>query len=66
MISYNSVGIVNLDKCENALAVDEFLAGFSEFRNRKRWSREKLIALVKECVPEFNHVETGKFLDQRM
>lgn len=66
LISYDSVGIVKVDQGENALAVDEFLAGFNEFRKRKKWSREKLITLVKECVPEFNHVETGKFLDQRM
>jgi UDP-N-acetylglucosamine 4,6-dehydratase len=66
LISYKSLGIVQVDQGNDALAVEKFLAGLEDLKMKKIWSRENLIELVKDCVPEFNHIETGKFLDQRM
>jgi hypothetical protein len=30
------------------------------------WQRGELVELFNEMIPEFNHRETGKFLDGRM
>ena len=30
------------------------------------WSRKELIDLFNEMIPNFNHKETGKFLDNKM
>jgi hypothetical protein len=31
-----------------------------------RWDRSQLVDLFNRMIPEFNHKETGKFLDGRM
>jgi hypothetical protein len=35
-------------------------------RKSGKWNRLELIDLVNFMIPEFNHKETGKFLDGRM
>ncbi|MDR2008983.1 MAG: hypothetical protein LBQ22_00690 [Bacteroidales bacterium] len=36
------------------------------FRGKGKWSRSELIAVFNRMIPEFNHKETGKFLDGKM
>ena len=35
-------------------------------RNKGVWERSEMIDLFNEMIPEFHHLETGKFLDNRM
>jgi hypothetical protein len=46
-------------------ALDRFLADRG-LRARGAWSKEELVALFDETLPEFAHLETGKYLDDRM
>lgn len=66
MDRFESVGII-----KNALDYDEAkLAAFTdriaELRRAGTWTRGELIDLFNWMIPNFNHKETGKFLDGRM
>jgi hypothetical protein len=35
-------------------------------RRRGSWTKESLVELFYELLPEFRHLETGKYLDAKM
>jgi hypothetical protein len=35
-------------------------------RKSGSWNRSELIGLFNQMIPEFNHMEKGKFLDGKM
>lgn len=62
---------VNLGVIKNAADYDNaklslFSSRINQLRNEGAWSRGDLIDLFNQMIPEFNHRETGKFLDGRM
>jgi FlaA1/EpsC-like NDP-sugar epimerase len=67
MDRFNSIGII---KNETIYYNDKKLRLFTDtianIRTRGKWTRSELIDLFNEIIPEFNHKETGKFLDGRM
>ena len=61
----------NLGVIQNQPLFDESKLAFfeekiKEMRQQKIWKRSELIELFNYMIPEFNHKETGKFLDGRM
>lgn len=36
------------------------------FKGRKKWSKEDLVELFRYMIPDFDHKETGKYLDAKM
>lgn len=66
MDKFESLGII-----KNPVDFDEAkLAHFTEtiasLKQKGMWSRGELIDLFNWMIPNFNHKETGKFLDGRM
>lgn len=66
MDRFESIGIIKnkLDYDSNKL--DYFSDCIKQMRNKGDWGRIELINLFNEMIPNFNHKETGKFLDSRM
>jgi FlaA1/EpsC-like NDP-sugar epimerase len=63
---FDTVGVIKnyLDFDKNKL--DKFESGIIELREKKSWTKINLVELYYDILPEFNHKETGKYLDQRM
>ena len=40
--------------------------GINNLRDKTDWSKDDIVKLYYEILPEFAHKETGKYLDQRM
>lgn len=64
--SFISIGVI-----KNEINYDEKLLNLFEerikfFLEKKKWEKEDLTSLFKEVLPDFNHLETGKNLDQKM
>lgn len=63
---FDRLGIVKND----AEYDDDKLANFVEkiqvLKAQKSWTKEQIIALFKNLLPEFDHMETGKYLDGKM
>jgi FlaA1/EpsC-like NDP-sugar epimerase len=64
---FKSIGIIKgvidpglIDKIEH------FRRRIEDFKKEKIWSRNLLIKIFKETIEEFQHLEKGKFLDDKM
>lgn len=66
MDRFDTVGVIkkSIGYDENKLIM--FEKTVDSLRKRGFWSRKEIIDLFNEMLPDFNHKETGKFLDSRM
>jgi hypothetical protein len=63
---FQHIGIVKskIDFNENILEM--FLDRVKEMKNSGKWKREEILNLFQSILPEFIHLEKGKFLDSKM
>jgi len=66
MNRYQSIGIIKNRSNSNSFLLDMFESQIRNYKMQGEWSRADLIALFNEMIPNFDHKETGKFLDGRM
>ena len=66
MARFARLGIIRNEAAFDAARIGRFEARIAELRSSGSWSRGDLIDLFNEMIPEFDHKETGRFLDQRM
>ena len=66
MERFKTIGVIkNLSKFDDT-KLDEFTQGIEELRSNGNWSKEDIVKLYFSLLPEFEHKERGKHLDQRM
>jgi FlaA1/EpsC-like NDP-sugar epimerase len=46
--------------------VDHFVDAVRSLRSSGKWTKPELVTLISDACPELNHVDTGKFLDEKM
>lgn len=63
---FASIGVIQNGPDYDAARVEAFERRIGAMRARGSWDRGELVALFNETIPEFRHLETGKFLDGRM
>ncbi|GHT95708.1 UDP-N-acetylglucosamine 4,6-dehydratase [Spirochaetia bacterium] len=66
MNRFKAIGIIKNEPRYDEQRLNVFTETISALRKNGKWSRSELIALFNRMIPEFNHKETGKFLDGRM
>ena len=66
MDRFAALGVIRNKPDFDGAALDEFTKGISGMLSRGAWTRAEMIDLFNRMIPEFNHRETGKFLDGRM
>ena len=65
-VFFPKLGITKNEPDYDQAKLAHFESRIKELRARGTWSRTDLIDLFNTMIPEFNHRETGKFLDGRM
>ena len=65
MNRFEGIGILNQPN-ENKIDLRNFIDEVSKLKNSGHWSKNELVKLFNEIIPEFSHLETGKNLDQKM
>jgi FlaA1/EpsC-like NDP-sugar epimerase len=63
---FDGVGVIKNDCSYDAVGLDRFLSEVANLRERGRWDKGDLLSLFEQVLPEFRHLETGKYLDGRM
>lgn len=63
---FSTLGIIKNEAIFDESKINHFLQTISTMRSTGAWTRSELIDLFNHMIPEFNHKETGKFLDGRM
>lgn len=63
---FKNLGIIKNDPVFNEEKLQHFMNVIHEMKNKKEWSKEAIIELFFEMIPDFRHKETGKYLDNKM
>ncbi|MUU78131.1 UDP-N-acetylglucosamine 4,6-dehydratase [Winogradskyella endarachnes] len=64
---FSAIGIIKQNpKVINSNAILDFTNSINALKTKKHWTKEDLVTLVRKILPNFNHKETGKYLDQKM
>ena len=66
MERFETLGVIKNQPEFDANKLDNFINEVEILRNKKAWSKEDIVKLYFDLLPEFAHKETGKYLDQRM
>ena len=63
---FQNIGVIKNDAVFAANLLDKFVTDISAMKLRGAWEKDELVRLFNAMIPEFNHKEIGKSLDQRM
>jgi FlaA1/EpsC-like NDP-sugar epimerase len=63
---FKAIGIIKNEAVYDTQKIDCFTKTIRDLREKGKWTRSELINIFNEMIPEFNHKETGKFLDGKM
>jgi len=66
MERFDDIGVIKNEVMDEEKKLRSFTDSIQVLRKKGTWSRLELIRLFNNMIPEFNHQETGKFLDDRM
>ena len=60
------MGVIQNDLTFNDARLLRFEKEITRMRRAGHWTKEELVALFLEVLPEFEHEEKGKYLDSKM
>ena len=66
MERFNNLGVIKNETINISDKLDYFLNEIQEIRNEIVWNKSPIVDLFKEMIPDFEHKETGKYLDGKM
>ena len=66
MDRFKSLGVIKNEAGFDTNLLDNFIEVISELRNQQVWGKAPIIDLFNQMIPDFDHKETGKYLDGRM
>lgn len=66
MDRFPNLGVIRNEPVFDADKLDWFISRIDDIRSGATWDKPEIVALFNEMIPDFNHKETGKYLDNRM
>ena len=63
---FNSLGVIDSVKPRPKDELDSFLLNLNTILQKETTTKEEIVSVLKSYLPNFNHVEKGKNLDQKM
>ncbi len=66
MSRFESMGVIKNTANFDTVKLDYFMSNIQQLYRRGNWTKHDLLNLFFEMIPDFEHKETGKYLDQRM
>lgn len=66
MQTFDSLGIVKNAKKESIEQINKTLLELQQLMNSGSYDKSDIVNLLKVYIPDFEHIETGKSLDQKM
>ena len=66
MNRFKNIGVIKNEAIFSSNMLDNFLEVIYDLRAQKNWEKSPLVDLFNEMIPDFDHKETGKYLDGRM
>ncbi|EFC2598030.1 UDP-N-acetylglucosamine 4,6-dehydratase [Escherichia coli] len=66
MKRFINLGIIKNDPLYDPMLLDHFKEKIEHMRVSLEWSKNDIVKLFFEMIPDFGHKETGKYLDSKM
>ena len=66
MNQFKNLGVIKNEANFSSDMLDNFLEVIHELRAQKVWEKAPIVDLFNTMIPDFEHKETGKYLDGRM
>ena len=66
MERYQNLGVIKNEANFSSNVLDSFLEVIHAIRAQTVWEKAPIVDLFNEMIPDFDHKETGKYLDGRM
>ncbi len=66
MDRFGSIGVIKNEPLFDTTKLDWFLLEIEQLRQRPTLEKQPIVDLFNQMIPDFNHRETGKYLDSRM
>lgn len=63
---FQSLGVIKNVPDYNDTQLDEFIDSVKALLQKGNWEKQEIVELFFSIIPDFNHKETGKYLDQKM
>lgn len=66
MDRFENLGVIKNELNFQQEQLEFFSEAISELKKARKWSKEDLLELFHQMIPDFGHKETGKYLDAKM
>ena len=66
MDRFKNLGVIKNEANFSSDMLDNFLEVIDDLRAQKIWEKKPIVDLFNKMIPDFDHKETGKYLDGRM
>ncbi len=66
MERFANLGVIKNELIYNAELLKLFEQKITEFKGKKVWDKDEIVALFNRMLPSFEHKEAGKYLDSKM
>lgn len=66
MKSFEKFGIIKNEPVFNQSKLENFTERISRMKANKEWTKQEIVELFNDMIPNFSHKETGKYLDSKM
>jgi len=66
LVRFNNIGIIKNKPDFDGKLLEIFTNYIGKKKGERSWTKEEIVILFSEIIPEFGHRETGKYLDGKM
>lgn len=66
MDRFRNIGVIKNEPVFDGSALEMFARHIEDWRKAGSWSKDEVVNLFCQMIPEFGHKETGKYLDGKM
>lgn len=66
MERFQNLGVIKNEPVYNEELLEAFSTAIDAMKDQKKWTKEELVNLFHQLLPDFGHKETGKYLDAKM
>jgi FlaA1/EpsC-like NDP-sugar epimerase len=63
---FQNLGIIKNEALYDQKLIQHFTDTIASFKQNRSWTKEKLVKLFFEMIPNFDYIEKGKYLDAKM
>jgi FlaA1/EpsC-like NDP-sugar epimerase len=66
MNRFQNIGIIKNEPVIKVEKINLFSSSIQKMKSEKKWTKDQIVSLFFQMIPDFGHRETGKYLDSKM